>query len=835
MGQVHSTQSKDAVKKQAVDHSTSVFSISWRSIFVQLLFVMIVANLFVSKSLAAPPAGYNLAWCDEFNQPAGSQPSTFWNFCLGNGGWGNGELENYTNSTNNCQIVSDPNATDGTALAIIAQSDYTSARINTYNNYSFQYGYIEARIQCTYGQGIWPTFWTLGNTFYSGAFNAYTETGDWPQCGENDIMENIGNDNASPATNVPGATWESTIDMAQHMPGHYGGSPLISYWSLPSPQVLHSAYHLYACEWTPGEMQYFVDGNLVATHTSGQVSAGQWVYDNGPAFILFNVAVGGGYPGSPDGSTSFPQTLLVDYVRVYQLPTPTPIVCSTWRVNAGGLSYTDGNNNVWAADENYSGGTPYTVTPTPTITSTTDPTLYQSMRYGNPFTYTFNVPAGSYQITLKFAELYWTGSGQRVFNVSVNGTQVLTNFDVFSAAGAKDKAIDEVFNNISPNSNGQIILQFGPSSADNAMVSAIQIIPQPGVPTSTPVNTASSTSTTTATSTQTTTNTATNTETNSSTNTSTNTPTKTLTNTATNTSTQTFVSSCTFTKTFTNTSTASTTSTASMTPSRTFSATASFTATLTPTATNTAVNTPTTTGTISPTFTNTASNTASPTATNTTTPSATAAHTPSSMFTATPSASSTPTLTVTNSVTNTETFTPTITPTYTFTNTSVYTATFVKTLTPTFTLTATNTYTREFTALPTITQSFTPTHSPTAPESLTPSPVFSPTATHTGTSMPLIFFTATPIPVIYPNPVTTGDWVHLGVSFSVLQKHVDVKLFTAAFRKLNEWDYTDLPSGTWTPYLEMKDSEGKSLANGLYYFVVMTSQGHSIIKVLILK
>ena len=167
--------------------------------------------------------------------------------------------------------------------------------------------------------------------------------------------------------------------------------------------------------------------------------------------------------------------------------TPTPVVASTWRVKAGSSQYTDSQGNVWSADENYTGGTAAVTTSAiaGALPGAGDQALYQSQRWGNPFSYVFNVPAGSYQVTLKFAETYWTAAGDRVFNVSINGNTVLTNFDIYKTAGGQNIALDEVFNNIAP-SGGAISIQFGPASADNAMVDAIQIIPMPSTSTPTP-------------------------------------------------------------------------------------------------------------------------------------------------------------------------------------------------------------------------------------------------------------------------------------------------------------------------------------------------------------
>ena len=136
---------------------------------------------------------------------------------------------------------------------------------------------------------------------------------------------------------------------------------------------------------------------------------------------------------------------------------------------------TDSLGKAWAADENFSGGTAAGPTST-AIAGTNDPALYQTERWGNA-SYSFPVPAGSYQVTLKFAEIYWSASGKRVFSVSLNGSTVLSNLDIFAEVGGY-KADDKVFNNVQP-TGGQIVIQLGPATVDNAKISAIQIIPQP--------------------------------------------------------------------------------------------------------------------------------------------------------------------------------------------------------------------------------------------------------------------------------------------------------------------------------------------------------------------
>ena len=165
-------------------------------------------------------------------------------------------------------------------------------------------------------------------------------------------------------------------------------------------------------------------------------------------------------------------------------PTPTATPPPSWRVNAGGSNYTDSLGNNWLADTNYSGTNMGVSTSTASISGTNDPTLYQTTRFGtgslgNLFTYTFNLYNDDYQVTLKFVEPTYTSNGQRKFNVALNGTTILSNFDIFNSAGGKNKAFDEVFDNITPDSNGNIALAFSSGLlAPGPIISAIQIIPE---------------------------------------------------------------------------------------------------------------------------------------------------------------------------------------------------------------------------------------------------------------------------------------------------------------------------------------------------------------------
>ena len=254
--------------------------------------------------LPAPPASsWTPVWSDEFNGPDGSAPDPKkWTYDLGGKGWGNSELECYTNRLQNAHIQNGN-------LVITARQEsapytcsdgvvrnYTSARLKTQGLFNQAYGRFEARIKTPAGQGMWPAFWMLGNDI--------TSVG-WPKCGEIDIMENIGRE--------PG-----TVHGSLHGPSANGRtSDLTSVFTLAAGQEFADDFHLYAVEWEPGVIRFYLDTNLYATFTKAQWPAGgTWIFDH-PFFILLNVAVGGTWPGSPDSTTQFPQQMLVDYVRVY--------------------------------------------------------------------------------------------------------------------------------------------------------------------------------------------------------------------------------------------------------------------------------------------------------------------------------------------------------------------------------------------------------------------------------------------------------------------------------------------------------------------------------------
>lgn len=255
----------------------------------------------VTSVIVRPVTTNNVTWSDEFD----TINTNTWNFETGGGGFGNNEREYYTNGQN--AFIQYDGAAGSNVLVIEARKDnpanyncwygrceYTSSRMTTAGKKTFQYGRIEARMKLPQTQGIWPAFWMLGSDI--GAVG-------WPQCGEIDIMEHVG--------------FEPVITHgAIHGPGYSGNTPFIGANYLN--ESVNNNYHVYAVEWNANGIKFFVDGNNFYSVTKAQAQTyGNWVYDH-PMFLLLNVAVGGNWPGSPDGSSTFPQRMLVDYIRVYQ-------------------------------------------------------------------------------------------------------------------------------------------------------------------------------------------------------------------------------------------------------------------------------------------------------------------------------------------------------------------------------------------------------------------------------------------------------------------------------------------------------------------------------------
>ncbi|HEX4574229.1 MAG TPA: glycoside hydrolase family 16 protein [Gemmatimonadales bacterium] len=236
-----------------------------------------------------PPPPWRLVWQDEFNGT--TLDPTKWVQETGGNGWGNGELEYYTNGGHNAHVANGYLVIEARAESLGGRA-YTSARLKTQDLGAWQYGRIEARIKIPRGQGLWPAFWMLGNNI--------AQVG-WPTCGEIDIMENIGKE-------------PSIVHGTVHGPGYSGANGNSSAYPLTAG-AFADTFHVFAVEWEANQIRWYVDSALYKMLSPTDVS-GTWVFDH-PFFIILNVAVGGYWPGNPDATTVFPQTMLVDYVRVY--------------------------------------------------------------------------------------------------------------------------------------------------------------------------------------------------------------------------------------------------------------------------------------------------------------------------------------------------------------------------------------------------------------------------------------------------------------------------------------------------------------------------------------
>ena len=258
-----------------------------------------------------PPSQWQLVWSDEFDDAAGAAPnSNVWSNEIGDGtlngipGWGNSELQFYTDGADNA-------ATDGGGnLAITLDQidpasgllcwygpcEYSSARLISANKVEAEYGRIEARIQVPDGAaGLWPAFWMLGTNI--------GEVG-WPQSGEIDIMEYVSRN--------PYEVF-GTI----HGPGYSGGAAFGNTYTFPQPVA--DSYHTFAVEWSPDEIHWYVDGINYHNATPADVAPNEWVF-NHPFYVIMNLAIGGNFGGTVSPDLTFPQQMLVDYVRVYQAP-----------------------------------------------------------------------------------------------------------------------------------------------------------------------------------------------------------------------------------------------------------------------------------------------------------------------------------------------------------------------------------------------------------------------------------------------------------------------------------------------------------------------------------
>ncbi|MEV4035614.1 ricin-type beta-trefoil lectin domain protein [Streptomyces umbrinus] len=247
-----------------------------------------------------PKAAAAVTFSDTFDGAAGSAVnSSKWQIETGDN-VNNHERQYYTAGNNNAKL-------DGQGHLVIearrenpnnyqcwyGRCEYTSARLNTAGKFTTTYGRVEARLKVPRGQGMWPAFWMLGNDI--------GQVG-WPNSGEIDIMENVGFE-------------PSMVHGTLHGPGYSGSGGIGAAYSLPGGQAFADAFHTFAIDWSPDAVTWSVDGNVYQRRTPADLGGRQWVF-NKPFFLILNLAVGGYWPGDPDGSTSFPQQLVVDEVKV---------------------------------------------------------------------------------------------------------------------------------------------------------------------------------------------------------------------------------------------------------------------------------------------------------------------------------------------------------------------------------------------------------------------------------------------------------------------------------------------------------------------------------------
>ena len=234
-----------------------------------------------------------LVMSDEFDVDGAPNPS-LWSYNIGTGdnGWGNNELQYYTDRPQNIKVENGMLKITAIKESFMGSS-YTSARILTKGKFEQKFGRIETRVKLPYGKGLWPAFWMLGSN---------SDTVTWPLCGEIDIMEYLGSN-------------PTTVFGTVHGPEYAGGQSISKNYTLPNSRF-DTDFHIIGIEWDENYINFYVD-NVLYNQIKPNDVPGEWVF-NKSFYMILNIAVGGNLPGSPNSETSFPQTMYVDYVRVYK-------------------------------------------------------------------------------------------------------------------------------------------------------------------------------------------------------------------------------------------------------------------------------------------------------------------------------------------------------------------------------------------------------------------------------------------------------------------------------------------------------------------------------------
>ncbi len=261
--------------------------------FSPIFFLFVIASCNNSKKIKNNNT-YKLTWADEFNYN-GLPDSTKWNYDIGGHGWGNNELQFYTQKSLDNAKVENGNLNIIARKNVFENKQYTSARLLTKGKNDFKYGKIEARVKLPKGRGLWPAFWMLGKNI---------ENTSWPLCGEIDIMEHVGY--------LPDSIFGTIHSFAyNHMKGTQKSKGVLK-------ENLYNDFHKYTIEWTPEKIDFLFDG-IVYNHISNEhISVNEWPFDQ-PFFLIVNLAVGGNWGGKMGVDDNvFPAALQVDYIRVYQ-------------------------------------------------------------------------------------------------------------------------------------------------------------------------------------------------------------------------------------------------------------------------------------------------------------------------------------------------------------------------------------------------------------------------------------------------------------------------------------------------------------------------------------
>jgi len=284
-------------------------SVCPRLLIICLIIAALSPALGGSPAASQEPPRYNdLYWSDEFNGPG--IDLTTWNYETEENGWShtwNKELQRYVDDgkggenafvRDGCLVIRALKVNDANEYG-----SYTSARLTTKGTREFQYGRISARMKLPYGQGVWPAFWMLGSS---------TAGHTWPKCGEIDIMELVGGSG--------GKKSDRTVHGTLHGEGYSGDKGITGHYQLAAGKKFADAFHVFEIEWDEKGITWFVDGtryNRILKTDISRIKGAAWDFDH-PFYILVNLAIGGGWPGKPDGTTIFPQYLYVDWIRVYR-------------------------------------------------------------------------------------------------------------------------------------------------------------------------------------------------------------------------------------------------------------------------------------------------------------------------------------------------------------------------------------------------------------------------------------------------------------------------------------------------------------------------------------